>query len=227
MPSKISDLYSKDDATMIVYPNIVAANIPSSSITADKVADGAITAAKVNDGAISAVKLASGSVTAAKIASAAITTGKLDAEAVTEAKIANGAVTTAKLGSQSVTAAKIAAEAVTADKVKLINQTIRDYMDAQGLSFTLANLANLIKGKIASGFSFYWKDDVTPYVESLLAGVDDDGFVYFMGVRMGTAPSPLTDRTETTLLDFEDDSDVSYFMNGAPSDHLFMFGIGN
>ena len=142
----------------------------------------------------------------------------------------DGAVTNDKLGAESVTGAKIAEEAVTSDKVKYINQTIRSYMYARGLSFTLANLADLIISKIKSGFSFYWEqnDGVIQYVENLLAGVDDDNFVYFMGARLGmTAPSPLTDRTETTFLEFENDNDVSHFMNGSPSDNLFMCGISD
>ena len=107
MPSKVSNLYSKDDPTMIVYPNVQAANIPSNAITTDKVADGAITTAKVNDGAITNAKIASLAITSGKLANSAVTTGKIDTAAVTESKIVDNSIGTSKIKDNAVTAIKL------------------------------------------------------------------------------------------------------------------------
>ena len=133
MPSKVSNLYSKDDPTMIVYPNVQAANIPSNAITADKVADGAITTAKVASGAITSGKLASQSVTSAKIDTGAVTTGKIADASITAAKIANGTITGAKIATNTIEGSNIKSNTITADCM-YVAVTAFDDLGLTGLS---------------------------------------------------------------------------------------------
>ena len=195
MPSKVSNLYSKDDPTMIVYPNVQAANIPSNAITADKVADGAITTAKVNDGAITAAKIASNAVTSGKIASQAVTTGKIDTAAVTADKIAENAVTTDKIANGAIHAEQVSSGAT---ELSLLWAGF-DFNDAR--AFLLDVLLNQI-GR------FIYYPDADTYMN---LSVDyTSGFIFYK--PSGTALNSLV----------EDDGDLATFMSTYASDIYFV-----
>ena len=70
MSELIKTLHKKGDASVEIYPNIKAENIPASAINTSKLEDGAVTESKIADG----------SVTTAKITNNAITTNKLTNE---------------------------------------------------------------------------------------------------------------------------------------------------
>lgn len=219
MPSKISNLYSKDDPTMIVYPNVQAANIPSNAITADKVADGAITTAKVNDGAITAAKIASNAVTSGKIASQAVTTGKIDDGAITTAKVNDGAITTDKLASNSVTGAKI----------KMVYATLHDYMVDKGITFTLGHLDSTIRDLLSKGYRFFWNDDSLSLGNygQVIPCSDEDGSSWLWIPKFSSMYNdPMIDaQADSYKIEFAGDADVSQFMNGVLGDCLFIQGL--
>ena len=219
MPSKVSNLYSKDDPTMIVYPNVQAANIPSNAITADKVADGAITTAKVASAAITSGKLASQSVTSAKIDTGAVTTGKIADDAITTAKVNDGAISTSKIANDSITGSKI----------KMVYETLHDYMVAKGITFTLGNLDSAIRDLLSKGYRFFWNDDSLSLGNygQVMPCSDEDGSSWLWIPKFSSMYNdPMIDaQADSYKIEFAGDADVSQFMNGVLGDCLFIQGL--
>ena len=137
MSELIKTLHKKGDASVEIYPNIKAENIPDGSIdyiklkqyavTTDKIANSGVTNIKINNGAVTSEKIANSSITTDKINDSAVTTLKISDDAVTTDKIDDSAVTTDKIANSSVTTNKIKNGAVTLQKLDddIINTLLR------------------------------------------------------------------------------------------------------
>lgn len=129
MSEIIQTLRKKNDASVEIYPNIKADNIPANAVTTAKINDGAVTTAKINDGSVTTAKINDGAITTAKINDGAITTAKISDDAITTAKISDNAITTSKINNESVTSDKLADNSVITDKIA-DNQVTIDKLDA-------------------------------------------------------------------------------------------------
>lgn len=124
MSEIITTLHKKNDATVEVYPNIKAANIPAGSIDNTKLASNAVATSNIQDVSITTAKINADAITTAKINDAAVTTGKLADSSVTTSKIGDGAVTSSKIGDGAVTTSKIGDSAIALNK---LSNTVKQY----------------------------------------------------------------------------------------------------
>ena len=137
MSEIITTLHKKGDASVEVYPNVKASNIPNNAIDTSKIADASVTNSKlandsisyekIQDDAVRTDSIRDASVTSDKLASNSVNTSKIDDEAITTAKINDGAVTTDKIATGAVTTAKIATSSVTASKIANFKKYILNF----------------------------------------------------------------------------------------------------
>lgn len=144
MSELIKTLHKKGDASVEIYPNIKAENIPASAINTSKLEDGAVTESKIYDASVSRNKLAYKCVNSDKLDDASVTTDKLNDSSVTTAKINDGAITTTKLGNNAITTAKLNNGSVTTSKLAMhvYNYVIRIDVSVDGYELRIANLSN-------------------------------------------------------------------------------------
>ncbi|MBR6518024.1 MAG: hypothetical protein IKT40_14420 [Bacilli bacterium] len=113
MSEIITTLHKKGDASVEVYPNVKATNIPNNAIDTSKIADNSITTAKIIDNAVTTAKINNSAITNAKILNdtiigyeklldGSVTTDKIGSEEVQTSNIEDGAVTNSKLANNSV-----------------------------------------------------------------------------------------------------------------------------
>lgn len=117
MANKISNLHVKGDLSTIIYPNIVAQNIPMNSIDFSKIQDDAIITQKIFNKAVTNAKIQNNAISTEKIQDSAISTDKIQNNAITNDKIVDGAITTDKIQDNAITTDKIQNNAVTKDKI--------------------------------------------------------------------------------------------------------------
>ena len=205
MSEIIQTLRKKNDATVEIYPNIKAENIPNGAVSTSKLSNTAVTTEKILDGAVTSDKLDTASVTTDKIDTGAVTTNCLASSSVTTVKINDLAVTTDKINNDAVTSLKLADESVVTDKIADGQITI-DKLENSLKNIVLSN--SVKKHKLA----FTLKDN------------NNNTSNYLMTVLTHVASTP-TDLDELLYFLYSNHCENELFLRGNNDTHAYISDI--